>query len=187
MANEVLYKVGGSPIIVTNSDYSPGASTLLGTRQAANDMDPTSLAAAAARQSTKLDFGATRAMLYDVRITFEIAADPTAGGLVNLYMSASHSGTANVGNMGLCTGADGAYAAAGGYTLAELLLTLQLIASVPVAVQNDGDGVQIAHAGVFSPTARYNNLVIVNNCSQAFHGDAVEFAVLFEPIATEVQ
>lgn len=184
MANEILYKVG-TPIVIADSSYSPGASTILGTRT--DDIDVVSLAAAAARQGVKIDLGATRPMLYDVRITFEIAADPTVGGSVDLYWSPSHSGSANVGNMGLCTGADAAYAATGGYTLAELLTHLHFIGAAPVAVQNDTDGVQIAHVGVFSPTARYGSPVVVNSCSQAFHGDSVEFAILLEPMVAEIQ
>lgn len=184
MSNNILYVVG-TPIVVANSTYSPGANTTLGTRT--DDIDVASLAAAAARQSDKLDFTATRAPWYDVRITFEIAADPTVGGSVDLYMSPSHSGTAAIGNMGLCSGADGAYAATGGYTLTELLAHLHFIGAVPVAVQNDTDGVQIAHVGLFSPTARYGCLVVVNSCSQAFHSDSIECAVLFEPVIPQVQ
>ena len=185
MANNVLYTVGTPIVVADTTDYSPGASTTIGART--DQIDVTSLAAAAARQSDKLDLGATRAMLYDIRTTFEIASDPAAGGSVDFYWSASQSATANIGNMGLCTGADAAYAATGGYTLAELLQTLQLIGTASVAVQNDADGVQIAHAGVFFPTSRYGCLVVVNSCSIAFHSDAVEFAVLFEPIIQQIQ
>lgn len=184
MSNNILYTVG-TPILVADATYSPGANTLLGTRT--DDIDCAGLAAAAARQSDKLDFTAIRAPWYDVRISYEIAADPAAGGSIDLYLSPSHSVTAAVGNTGLCSGADGAYAATGGYTLAELLTHLHFIGNAPVAVQNDGDGVQVAHVGLFSPTARYGCLVVVNSCSQAFHSDSVEFAVLFEPIIPQVQ
>lgn len=186
MANEILYKVGTS-LLFSNSTYSPTAARSMGTYQAANDIDVASLAAAAARQSTKGDFTSVRAMLYDVRMTFEIASDPAAGGTVDIYASPSHSGTANVGNVGHCTGADAAYAAIAGYTLDELLAHLQFIGSAPVAIQNDADGVQHANVGTWSPTARYNSIVVVNNCSVAFHSDSVEFAILFEPIIAEIQ
>ena len=185
MANEVLVKTGTAIILADVTDYSPTAARTLGTRT--DQIDLTSLAAAAARQSDKIDFGATRAELYDVRINFEIAADPTAGGTIDLYISPSHSGTANVGNVGHCTGADAAYAAIAGYTLAELLKHLLFIGTVAVAVQNDGDGVQSAHVGVFSPTDRYGSIVVVNSCSQAFHGDADEHAIGFFPIIAEIQ
>ena len=174
----ILHTVG-TPIVIADSSYSP-TGTVLGTRT--DDIDVAGLAAAAARQGVKIDLGASRAMSYDIRMTFEIAADPTAGGSIKLYWSPSHSGTAGVGNMGLCTGADAAYAATGGYLLAEMLAHLQLIGIVPVAVQNDEDGVQAAHVGTFYPTARYGCPVVLNNCSQAFHSDSIEFAILLEPI-----
>ena len=185
MAAEILYKTRTAIVVANTADYSPTAARTLGART--DQINVTDLAAAAARQSAKLDFGATRATLYDVRINFEIAADPSAGGSVDLYMSPSHSGTADVGNVGHCTGADAAYVAAAGYTLAELLKHLHFIGSAPVAVQNDGDGVQSAHVGVFSPTDRYGCLVVVNSASQAFHSDAAEFAVGFYPIIVESQ
>ena len=184
MANEIRQKTG-TDIILANSTYSPGTNTTLGTRT--DDIDCDGLTAAAARQSVKFDFTALRARQYEVTVTYEIASDPAAGGTVDLYLSPSHSATAAVGNMGLATGADGAYAATGGYTLAELLTHLQFIGSAPVAVQNDGDGVQVAPVAVFSPTNRYGCLIVVNNASVAFHSDSVEFAVRFAPIIDEVQ
>lgn len=186
MANEILYKVGTSIVYADTTDYSPTAARTLGTRT--DQIDVTSLAAAAARQGAKKDLTATRAMLYDVRINFElITGDPAAGGSVDIYWSPSHSGTANVGNVGHCTGADAAYAAIAGYTLAELLTHLHFVGSAPVAVQWATDGVQSAHVGVFSPTARYGSPVVVNSCSRGFLDDAVEFALLFDPIIAEVQ
>ena len=186
MANNVLYVTGTAIVVADTTDYNPTAARTLGART--DQIDVTSLAAGAARQSAKLDFGATRAMLYDVRMNFEIAADDTAGDTIDLYMSPSHSGTANVGNVGHCTGADAAYAAIAGYTLAELLDHLQVIGKVPVAVQNDADGVQSVHVGVFSPTDRYGSLVVKSTLTaQAFHSDAVEFAVGFYPIITQIQ
>ena len=185
MANEILIKTGTSIILADSTDYSPTAARTLGTRT--DQIDLTSLAAAAARQSAKIDFGATRAEFYDVRMNFEIAADPSAGGTVDVYISPSHSATANVGNVGHCTGSDAAYAATAGHTLSELLAHLTFIGSVAAAVQNDADGVQSAHVGIFSPTDRYGCIVVVNNTDQAFHSDAVEHAVGFFPIITEVQ
>jgi len=185
MTTNILYVTGTSIIVADTTDYNPTAARTLGART--DQIDVTDLAAAAARQSAKLDFGATRAPLYDVRINFEMATDPAAGGYLSLYMSPSHSGTADVGNVAHCTGADAAYAAIAGYTLAELLAQLQVIGRVSVAIQNDADGIQCAHVGTFSPTDRYGNLVIVNNASVAFHSDAVEFAVGFFPIIPQAQ
>ena len=72
MSINVLYTVGTS-IVVANDSYSPGTNTTLGTRT--DDIDCASLAAAAARQGVKMDFTAIRAPWYDVRISFEIAAE----------------------------------------------------------------------------------------------------------------
>lgn len=185
MSNNVLYVVGTPIVVADTTDYSPTAARTLGART--DQIDVTDLAAAAARQSDKLDFGSTMAMLYEVCVNFEMASDPAAGGSLDLYLSPSHSGTANVGNIGLCTGADAAYAATGGYTLAELLAQLQVIGKVPIAIQNDADGVQSAFVNIFSPTNRYGNLVVVNNASVALHSDAVEFAVRFSPIIAQIQ
>lgn len=183
--HNLLYVTGTSIIIADSTDYNPTAARTLGART--DQIDVTSLAAAAARQSDKIDFGATRAMLYDVRINFEMATDPSSGGTIGIYVSPSHSGTANVGNVAHCTGSDASYAAIAGYTLGELLAQLQIVAIVPVAVQNDADGVQCAHAGVFSPTDRYASIVIHNNTDAAFHNDADEFAIGFFPIIAQGQ
>jgi len=185
MTTNILYVTGTSIVVADTTDYSPTAARSLGART--DQIDVTDLAAAAARQSAKLDFGATRAMLYDVRINFEMATDPAASGWLGLYMAPSYSGTANVGNVGHCTGADSAYAAIAGYTLDELIAHLQVIGRVPVAVQNDADGVQTAYVGTFSPTDRYGCLVVRNNASVAFHSDAAEFAVAFYPIIAQAQ
>ena len=183
MANEILYKVGTSIIVADTTDYSPTAARTLGTRT--DQIDLTGVVAAAARQSAKLDFTATRAMLYDVRLNIEFATD--AAGSVDLYMSPSHSGTANIGNVAHCTGSDAAYAAIAGHTLTELLAQLHFIGAAACSVQNTADGIQSIHIGVFSPTDRYGCLVVHNNTADTFHSDAAEMAVGFFPIIAEVQ
>ena len=184
MSNNILYTVG-TPIVVADGVYNPGANTSLGA--ATDDIDCAGLAAAAARQSVKIDFTATRAPWYDVRMTWEPATDPAANGSMDLYWSPSHSGTAAIGNMAGCSGADGAYTGYSTVTLAVGLTQMHFIGSVPAGIANDSDGVQIAHVGLFSPTARYGCLVVVNSMSVALHADSVEFAVLFEPIIPQVQ
>jgi hypothetical protein len=186
MANEVLYKVGTS-FVVANSDYSGGTNTILGTYSATYDIDVASLADGSARQSIKWDWGATRPMAFKVRQTVELSADPASAGTIDLYAYESHSVTAAVGNTGGCSGADGAYTGYSGHTLAEALNQLDFIGSLITGVQNDTDGVVIGSVGVYSPTARYGGIVIVNNSNIILHSDAIEAAVLFEPIVTEIQ
>ena len=185
MTTQNLLQTIGTAIIFADGTYSPGANTILGTRT--DDIDVASLAAAAARQSVKANLGMPHAEEYDVDITYEIATDPASGGTIDLYWSESHSSTAAVGNMGGCTGADAAYTGYAGMTLAESLKHLLYIGSVNVGVQNDADGVNIAHVGRFRPVNQYGCLVVVNNCSVAFHSDSVEFAVRMSPVIPDLQ
>jgi hypothetical protein len=186
MANEILHKVGTS-FVVANSDYSPGINTALGTYSATYDIDVTSLADAAARQSIKWDWGATRPMAFRVRQTVELSADPASAGIINLYAYESHSATAAVGNTGGCSGADGIYTGYAGMTLAESLKNLEFIGSLSCGVQNDLDGVIIGYVGIYTPKSRYGGIVIENQSNIALHSDSIEAAVLFEPIVTEIQ
>lgn len=183
--NEVK-QLSGTAIIIADSTYSPGTNTILGTRT--DDMDVVSLAAGAARQSVKFDFGATRAREYQVKITFEMASDPTANGTQEIYLSGSHSATAAIGNSAGCSGADGAYTGYSGTTLAEALVQLgDPIGIANVAVQNDADGVQIMIIGRFSPSERYGCIVWYNNASVALHDDSIEAAISLIPIIDRIE
>ena len=186
MPNEVLVK-SGTAIVIANSTYVPDANDSLGT--ITDDIDVVGLTTGQVRESVKIDLGATRAAAFSVDIAVEPATDPTAGNTIDLYWSASASATAAVGNMGPdVTGADADYAGTGhGYTLAEALVQMQFIGSFPLAVQNDADGVQIGHVGVFVPTQRYGVLIYHNNSAITLHSDSVEMAVRFMPIIDEVQ
>jgi len=118
----------------------------------------------------------------------ELETDATAGDTIDLYWSASHSATAAVGNMGNVTGADADWAGAHGYTLAESLKQMIYIGSLILAVQNDLDGVQLGHVGVFAPGPyRYGTLVWHNNSSVTLFSDSVEMAVRFTPIIPDIQ
>lgn len=189
MATNAVYLKNGTSFVWANSTYSPGATAInnLGTYSATYDIDLAGLSAAAARQSIKADLGNPRPQMYAVDAAIEIETDPAAGGAIGFYWAHSESATAAMGNMGHASGADGAYAATAGYTLSELLLHLQFIGSLPAAVQNDSDGVQVGHVGVFTPRARYGSLIVVNNTSVALHADSVEMAVRFMPLFDDIQ
>ena len=184
MAREVLVK-SGTVLIFANSTYSPGTNTTLGTRT--DDIDVDGLTTNQAREGVKADLTALRAAAFSVDMTVEMATDPTTGDTIDLYWSGSHSATAAVGNMGNVTGADADWAGAVGETLAESLRHMIFIGSLPLAVQNDADGVQIGHVGVFVPTERYGVLVWHNNSAVSVHSDSIECAVRFTPIIDEVQ
>lgn len=187
MATNQVLQTTGTSFVWANSTYSPGANTSLGTYDAAYDIDMAGITTGAARQSIKADLTATHAAEYLVEMTVEPATDPAAGGTMDVYWSESASATAAVGNMGGCTGADGAYTGYSTLTLDEGLAQMKYVGSLSVGVANDVDGVQIGTVGVASPVQRYGCLVVVNNTSVSLHSDSVEFAVRFTPIIPDIQ
>ena len=185
MPNEVLRKVGDQLCFRDSTDFNPAAANDLTQSPTNVQIDCTSLADAAARQSDKIDLGARRAPAYAVMAAFEIAATPTAGDLIELYWAPSPDATAANGNPGGVSGADAAYA---GYSanLAASVKQLQLIGTFVCTAQATGT-IQIAFVGVFSPTERYGTLVVKNESAAAFHSDMVETHVVFDPVIDEVQ
>jgi len=172
------------------TDFSPAAATDLrittdGSFELDVQLDLTSLADAAGRQSTKVDLGENRAQAYHVRAAFELAATPTAGDVIELYWAASQSATAGNGNPANVTGADSAYA---GYSanLAASVKQLIWIGNFVCTAQVTGT-VQVAEVGIFVPPERYGTLVVKNESAAAIHSDAVECHVVFDPILPEVQ
>lgn len=139
-----------------------------------------SLANGSGRQSVKLDLGATRAALWRVSATFEIAATPTAGATIDLYWAPSASGTAGTDNPANVTGADAAYA---GYSsnLAASVKQLLFMGSFVCTAQATGT-VQAANVGAFAPPDRYGSLVVVNNSGAALHSTDTNQAVTLTPI-----
>lgn len=193
MANEILRKVKTGQLIFADhaTDYvgGTGNNSLEIASSVDVQIDVTSLAAVSARQSAKIDLGTTRPSMYSVQMSLEFATDPVAGEVVTLYWSPSPDSAAAVANAGGCSGADAAYSGYSASTLAEGLDELIIIGHLPLAVMNTGDGVpQLGFIGVFSPPDRYGSLVVYNaSAADAFHSDAVEFAVSFNPIVDEIQ
>lgn len=139
-----------------------------------------SVANAAARQSVKLDLGATRAELYAVKAAFELAATPTAGSTIDLYWAPSSSATAGSDNPGNVSGSDAAYT---GYSanLTAALKQLLFIGSFVCTAQTTAT-VQKGHVGVFSPPNRYGSLIVVNNSGAAIHSSDANCEIVFTPI-----
>ncbi len=192
MANEVLLKVGTQVLFGNHSGSYVGGTgnnkLEVGTPTDVQ-INCTGLVAGAARQSTKADLGVKRARAYSVMMSLEMATDPVAGELVDLFWSPSPSPTAAVANGGGCSGADAAYTGYAASSLAEGLNDLIYIGSMNLAVMNNADGVpQLEFIGVFSPPDRYGSLVVRNgSAADNFHSDAVEFGVSFQPIVDEIQ
>jgi hypothetical protein len=139
-----------------------------------------SLASGTARQSAKLDLGATIAPAIAVKADFEFAATPTAGTTVELYWAPSSSATAGTDNPGGVSGTDSAYA---GYSanLGASALQLTFLGSFVCTTQATAT-VQKMTLGVFRPANRYGSLVVVNNSGASFHSSDTNSNVTFTPL-----
>lgn len=182
LPDNILVQTGTAIVFADVTDHGPAANNNLGTRTA--QLDLTDLADGAARQSAKVDLGATRADVYEVVAAIEFAATPTAGEVVEFWWAPSPSGTAAVANPGGVSGSDSAYA---GYSsnMPASILQLQFIGEFVCTAQATAT-IQIARVGSFRPKHRYGTLVVRNESGAALHTDAVECSVLFSPLAGTV-
>lgn len=168
MANEILTKSGTAKVFKASA--GDAAITLA------------SLASTKARQSVKLDLGATRADEYAVLAEIESGAvAPVAGTTVELWWSASPSATAGTQNPGGASGTDAAYKDA---EEAEWKKQLAFIGSI--VCTNDAATVH-RQEFLFRPTERYGSLIVVNLSGQALETDDNEHKVTFRPRIQEVQ
>lgn len=179
MANEIRVKEGTPVVFADATDYSATTSGFTRTHQ----LDLTSLANNAARQSEKADFGALRARMYAVRVGIEVDVAPTAGALVEFYLSTSFSATAATGNDGGAGGSDGAWRTGDEAEWAKQLIFLGVL----VCTADAAPTVQMQTIGQLSLPHRYGQVIVYNTCGQALEGDAVEMFVAFVPAIDEVQ
>lgn len=189
MANEVLVKDGTQIRFFVTGSFSPADPATNWTIGTPTDvvLTQSALANAAGRQSTKVDLGATRAREYAVFAAVDFTGEtPTAGALVHYYWAPSTSGTQANGNVAGNSGADGAApdGALGSITLTEFIAQCQLIGSLKV---HDGAVVQNGFVGIFCPSTRYGQMVVVNNSGDVFEADDVENHVVMNPLIDEVQ
>jgi hypothetical protein len=181
MANEVLTTIGSPTTLcladATDFDNDPIPDT--------DQIDLTSLANAAARQSAKFDFGAKWAGKYSVMCSFEIDVAPASGAVVDVYIAPSIEATAGDSNPGGVSGADAAYTGTAGDSIADSLKQLDFIGSVICTA--DADPVMQTQSFVYAPHCRYASLVVFNQSGQAFVGDATHHFIIFTPIVPEIQ
>lgn len=144
------------------------------------DITMTSVATDAARQSTKCDFGATRATRYEVFAEVEMAATPTADKVIELWLNPSSSATAGTDNLGGCSGTDAAYS---GYSsnLAVSVKQLLFVGELVVTAQATAT-VQKGFVGFVTIPQRYASLVVYNKSGAAFHSSATNIVFRFVPI-----
>jgi hypothetical protein len=189
MANEVKVKVGAQHTFADHlTDFTGGtAKSSLEITGGASDVqiDLTSLADTTGRESAKLDLGATRADKFSVMASFEFAATPTVGEVVELYWAPSPISAAGNGNPMNIDGVD-VNAPSGLGTLQELVDACQYIGAF-VVTDDITTTVQTAYVGTFSPAERYGILIVKNESGAAFHSDAAEHHVTFTEILTEIQ
>lgn len=181
--NEVLIKTGTPICLADITDYAPATTDRLCTRT--DQIDLTSLANDAYRQSDKIDFGATRAARYLLQGAFEFAVAPTAGTAMNVYLASSSSGTTGNTNLGGTSGSDGAYT---GYSSnpAESVQQLQFIGACTLTVQATTT-VQRMDCGVFTSLEHYGSIVVHNASGQAIVSNGVSSAIRLAPIEDEIQ
>ncbi len=190
MANEILIKDGTQLRFCVTGSFSPADPATDHTIGSPTDVVLTlsTLASAAARQSSKADLGATRAARYAVYCAVDWTGEtPSATGRIDIYWAPSTSSTAANGNVAGNSGVDGAApdGALGSITLAEFLLQCQYVGSL---MTHDGGVVQNGPVNpFFQPTSRYGQIVLVNNGGDVFENDNVEMAVWMTPVIDEVQ
>lgn len=190
MANEVLVKTGTQIAFGVTAQFNPADDGTnftddLTTIDAAITL--AALANGAGRQSAKVDLGATRAARYEVLAAVDFTDEtPSATGTVDYYWAPSPNGTAGNGNIGGNSGGDAACpdGALGSITLAEFIKQCQFIGQLAC---HDGASVQCGLVGVFSPSSRYGQLIVVNNSGDAFEADDVEMHTVLNPLIDEVQ
>lgn len=179
LPDNILVQSGTAIIFADVTDHAPATANNLGTRTA--QLDLTSVADDAYRQSDKVDLGTTRAEEYEVDAALEFAATPTAGEVVEFWWAPSTSTTAGTGNPGNASGADSAYT---GYSSNgdASIKQCQFIGDFVNTSQATGT-VQKARIGAFKPRHQYGSLIVCNRSGAAMHSDAVEMSVRLTPVA----
>ena len=143
-------------------------------------IDLTSVAAAAARQSDKTsDLGAAWEQEWVLGACIESTSAPTAGGTIEFWWNGSPNSTAGTGNSGAASGADAVFAVAG-------LPQLEFIGAM--TVRNNVINIDAA-IGVLRSKHRYGSLIIVNKTDVAFAGAGVmdETHITLTPIVLDIQ
>ena len=181
----LILQQNGSAIILANSgDHGPAAANNLGTRT--DQINLTSLAAGSYRQSAKIDFGLDRAAQWSARAVYEWSTAPTAGNVVNLFISFSNSATAATANDGGASGADAAYNGYGAAATDADEAVQHLLLVGPVPVTNDATA-QVGNHGIFTTPERYGNIIVHNDTDQAFIANGVEMSIRLVQIEDEIQ
>jgi hypothetical protein len=173
MPNEIGRKFTGTIATVKTLKSSGGSA----------GWTPTSLANGSARETAKIDLGATQpAAGWTVALETKGVSAPTANLTSDVYWNASDSATAGTDNRGDAAGVDQAYPASG--TLAEKLRQLTYIGSL---VHSSTTTAQKQDVGVLVPTSRYGSFVVRNASGVAYSGTATDHILTLTPRIDESQ
>lgn len=139
------------------------------------------------RQSAKIDLGAHWAPIYDVYFQSEVAAAPTTGNTIDLYWSASDSGTAGTDNAGEASGTDAAYKTASvtPQYAPQLIFVGSLVLSNDAGGSNAGTNTQQAVFS-FAPPLRYGQFIVMNNSGQTLSSNAGSHVLSAYPLPAEL-
>lgn len=189
LPDQIKQIVGTDIVLADTTDHAPATANNLGTRT--DQIDCTDLAAAAARQSDKIDFTANMDLEYILRVCveWEVTPEIAAGETLNFYMAWSNSATAATANPGGVSGSDAAYTGYSAGSLAASLKQLHFIGAMNQDNVITTDQAQIVMSiGTFRPRARYGTLVVENAAaSAALHSDMVETSFVLSPLVTQIQ
>ena len=191
MANEVLLKAGTPIVVADATDWPSGGAHGFGDDD--YQLDLTSVADGAARQSAKIDLGvttATWARQWGIVVGIEFNVAPASDGSdhVDFYWSASNSSTAATGNAGGASGSDSAYQAS---SEAEWVRQLEFLGSLTCTADAQPT-VQIQRlwtppSGLWTPPTRYGSLIVYNQGGQALYSSAADMFVALIPLIDEIQ
>ena len=189
MASELLMKTGTAIVLGDTTDHAPGATAQNNLGADTDQIDLTSLADDAYRESDKFDFGGGSALWaseWQVTAAIEPSAAPTAGTTVDFYVGFSRSATAAQDNPANLVGADGAYVGYGAAAAdaTEAVKQLQFIGSLVAAADDD---IFVQNVGIIRVPLRYGMLVVMNQLGAALEADAIECSIRFTPIIPEGQ
>ena len=148
----------GSYAPTGNNDLSSGSPSVVGFSLAAGG----GIAVDAAKNSDKVDLGANRPGVINVKAAVEWFSAINAGGMVQFFWSMSANSAAAAGNPGRPSGTDGVYTGDGGGTVDQSVVQMQHIGNLRTTSLQ---GVQIAYIGSFVPLEQYGQLVVVNKSS----------------------
>lgn len=189
MPSEILNKNGTIIVLADTTDHAPGATAQNNLGARTDQIDLTSLADGAYRQSAKVDLGggsAAWAPLWEITAAIEPGGAPTLPADVKIFIGFSNSATAGQDNPANLSGADGAYV---GYGAAasdadEAIEQLKFVGSLPASADDD---IFVGNLGIIEAPSRYAMIVVKNSLGAALEADAVECSIRLTPIIPEVQ